>query len=173
MWRWRLRFPSVKWQRCFRSPKARPFGWPASEVRMARRARSWITRSRPSYANRPWARSRLFAMRGLAMAMEDGGREELAHAERHGHRRRCERMGTAREHERRQARCEVPGPDPEDRRREEAARCEDAECHDELPQRRQHPGDLGGHRLEYQREQRARHAGRDELLDRRPEHLLG
>src|ERR1700722_727243 len=50
--RGRLRLPSVSPQSCLRSPKVNPLVSVIRDVSTLRRARSWITRSSPSYANR-------------------------------------------------------------------------------------------------------------------------
>src|ERR1700728_1440621 len=50
--RCRARLPSVRAQSCFSSTKLRPLGCVISDVRTLNRARSWITRSSPSYAKR-------------------------------------------------------------------------------------------------------------------------
>ena len=75
--------------------------------------------------------------------------------------------------ERREAGGEIPDADREHAARQRAAGREDAEAEHDLPQAGQHPQRVRREAVEHDGQQRAGDAGRDELLDRRIQHLVG
>ena len=79
----------------------------------------------------------------------------------------------ARQRERREARREIPDADREHAARQRAARREHAETEHDLPQAGQQPQRVRRVAIEHDREQRAGDAGRNVLLDRRVQHLVG
>ena len=72
-----------------------------------------------------------------------------------------------------QSRREIPGADDEQRTRQEAARREDAEAEQDLPKPRHQPQALGREAQQHEGEERAGDADRDQLFDRRVDHLVG
>src|SRR5579863_6970739 len=113
-----------------------------SEVRSPRRARSWITRSSPSYAKRCAARGfplgvRIrIAIRFPITELQYRGNEHLPDAERyaHGPRRKC-----ARSQRKTGESChEIPDADREHLRGQDPTGGEHPETEDDLPQTGQH-----------------------------------
>ncbi len=98
---------------------------------------------------------------------------ELADTVGHRHRvgRECARV--VGEGEAGEAGGEIPHAGAEHRARQRTAGREDAEAEHDLPKPRQHPQALRRKSVEHDREQHARHAGRNELLGRRMDHLVG
>src|SRR5215469_15109377 len=85
--RCRLRLPSVSEHSCLRSANVSPLGWVISDVNTLRRARSWMTRLSPAYANRPSREERsLDFIAVLLRAKEhDARHQQLAYAEGNAH----------------------------------------------------------------------------------------
>src|SRR5436190_22972985 len=89
--KWRLKLPSVNAHSSLRSLKIKPLGCVIRDVMMLRRAFSWMTRSSPSYANRPGESEIAFFLLigpSLQSPVKNGGGEHLPDAERHAHRPR-------------------------------------------------------------------------------------
>src|SRR5579859_5388782 len=90
--RCRLRLPSVRAHSSFRSLKVTPRGLVMSEVSTLSRARSWITRSKPSYAKRPSFDRLLVLIARLPLVEEqNSGYEQLPGAVGNAHRPRRKR----------------------------------------------------------------------------------
>src|SRR3984893_18804995 len=143
-----------------------------SEVSTLRRAFSWITRSSPSYANRP---VRSFCGLGMALspaAIENGGHQELPDAEGERHGVRGKSLRPACKRKRGQPGAEVPHSNGEDRARQRAAGGKQAEAEYDLPKPRQHPQTLRCKSKQHEGEERPRNAGGNELLRCRVNHRI-
>ena len=68
---------------------------------------------------------------------------------------------------------EIPGAGHEQRARQEPARREDAEAEQDLPEPGHQPQAVGRKAQQHEGEERAGDADRNELLDRRVDHLVG
>src|SRR5687767_1804821 len=174
----RLRFPSVSAHSALRSLNKSPSTWLASDARMLSRAFSWITRSSPSYANRPGSRatgSRPFAsfcfclfpaaMPALQCPVEKDRRQQLPGAKHDAHRPRRQRLPRRIQRETNQAGEEVIAPDDKDAARQKPSRREQPEAEQDRPQARQHPPRSVGELRDHVGQQRARGEARRELID--------
>src|ERR1700704_3331802 len=132
----RLRLPSVSAHSCFRSPNSSPLAWVTSEVSTLRRARSWMTRSSPSYAKRGpvvFLLPRLFKCFPIS-ELKYGGDQQLAHTEWNTHHPGRQGPGSAGGDQAKQPSRQIPHADGKHLPRKESARGEYAQAEDELPQ---------------------------------------
>src|SRR6185437_15733526 len=171
--RWRARLPSVSAQSCFTSTKLSPSGCVISEVRTLSRARSWITRSRPSYANGAVDLEFLFFIgRGL-LCGKVVDRSDQRHANRigAGHRRRSKSANIPKS-DARESGEQKPRARQQHRARQTAAGSEDTQGEYDLPQTRQHPEHIACDVQQYKRKNRTCNTCRKELRHSRPDHFV-
>src|SRR5947207_3899167 len=147
-WRWRLRLPSVSEHNCFKSPNVTPLEFEISDVNTLSRARSWITRSSPSYAKRPsLPRSSRPGVLGFIFTFsriekQNSRNQQLARSVRDAHRPRGESAAVP-ERDARKSGEQIPQPRSDHGPRKKSAQGEHAKAEDDLPNAGEHPQRTG------------------------------
>src|SRR6185437_1034188 len=166
------RLPSVSAQSRFNSTKLSPFGWVISEVSTLSRARSWITRLRPSYAKGAAALD--FFVIGLCLLLGkvmDSRNHRHAQAIRNRH--RCRRQSARISHRNAdQSGEQKPSARQIHRTRQASARSEHPECEHNLPQPGQHPYHARRCMKQHKRKNRPRNRRGKKLCHCHPDHLV-